>query len=104
MGTRSRMRKDPLYYKRRKQEQLMRKFSSKGHGGKMHEIEVYYRRLEFPHMDKCDWGANRYCILCHKGNGKKILNCTASWCTNYSERFTCELRKEEEEEKETDEP
>ena len=98
MGTRSRMRNDPLYYKLRKLEKLMKKFKKKSQGGKMHELEAYYKILKFPHMDKCDWGANRYCILCQKGNGKKILNCNASWCISHSERFTCELKKEEKEE------
>lgn len=94
MGTSSKMRKDPLYYKRRRQEKLLRS-RAKGSTGKLSELEAYYRGLKFPHMDKCDWGGNRFCIVCKKGNGKNILNCGTSWCTNYAERFTCELKKEE---------
>ena len=95
MGTRSRLRNNPLYYKQRRQKKLIRKFSQKGSTNKVHELEACYKLLEFPHMDICDWGGNRYCILCKQGNGKKILNCNTHWCTFHTERFTCKLKKEE---------
>lgn len=69
---------------------------------KLTDLEAYWKGLRMPEMDKYTWGANKYCILCMKGNGEKILSCKQHWCAYYQERYTKDPKSQQptEEEKE----